>query len=217
MASTKIVDWWVWVERATSLLTFAGAIAGMFLAVALSVHWWRLSRSKNSWWLWGVYFWPSECTKNLVKPLEPLLITIRCQIINSSFFPMVITDVLLKLTKNGIVHEFEPYAFMGPEGFIKTEEGWQNDKKELFHPFAVEPRKAASRHLLLISVGRSSTRLRELTAGQYEGKLIYKQALGRRIVYPFQIEIDQSEVGSLGDTDNPCPVGKLARDIIVKK
>jgi hypothetical protein len=130
-----------------------------------------------------------------------------------SLFPKVIKDVSLIITRldDGRRFDFDPYAFMGPHGFVQTEQGWGNDQEELFRPFVVEGRSSASHHILFIPVGPTKERMQELLAGHYKTILEFKKAHGKPIRLTFDFELQGSMVD--GFLEANTAVAKLTRNL----
>ena len=209
---TKTANIWDWIGRINDTFTLLVVLVAIFLVV---YSWW-LNRFK-SYWVWGLFFWPRACNKNLIDSPKglPLVVSVRCQIVNVGLLPKVFKDVKLKLSEEGEYYELDPFAIMGPDCFIrKSEEGWTNDRKGLFRPIVVEQRSDRYFHLLFIPVSSFCSRLEQLSPGVYHGELIYKRIVGSDIPILFSFTIDEKDVDGFleGDTS----FGMLTRDLNFK-
>jgi hypothetical protein len=204
------MDVWTYIKNISELFK----LLAVFIVILGVVYWWWYNR-KRSWWVWGLYFWPRRTNSNLINSPDglPLVITLRCLIVNVSIFPKVIEEVSLVINRVNDARrfEFDPYAFMGPLGFVQTEQGWSHDQQELFRPFVVEARSNASQHILFIPVGPENLRLQELSAGHYKAILEFKKARGKPIKIAFDFDLQEGEVD--GFLDAETAVGKLTRNL----
>jgi hypothetical protein len=200
-------DLWTYVRNVKDLIETLA-----LLSAILGFVYWRWYNEKKSWWVWQLTFWPPKITANLVGN-APFVVTLKGLIVNVGFFPKVVSEVGLVLHRLEDEREFEfdPYALMGQQGFLRTKDGWGNDYQELFRPIVVEYKSNFPYNLLFVPVGPADKRLDRLAAGTYKAVLEFKRPRGKPTCITFSVKVEASDVS--GFMEGETPIARLNRNL----